>query len=282
MSVATTMAGEAVLEAVADGRDGRVEGVFSRGFYVSNPSGALFAVLGPGSWPGPLHLVVEELPVLPSVHETARVSDGVLEVGRLRVRLNGCRRWSPTLPEGLNADAVTWHRVVAEIAPDLAGALWAETGAERRNTVAVRSDPELARVWGVVGTDVRRGDLGAVFRRLQGRGAGLTPSGDDALAGILLVCAMDRSLRPVLADLVAGARTTRLSLAFLKWAAAGQSIEPAHTLLDAAAADDPAGMRRAASALTAVGATSGAALVAGAALAATELPRTMAPRPTEA
>ena len=260
MNVAAAVAGEAVLEAVADGWDGRVEGVFTRGFYVSDPSGALFAVLEPGSWPGPLHLVVEKLPVLPSVHETARVSDGALEAGRLRVRLDGCRRWSPTLPERLNADAATWHRVVADVAPD----------------------PELVRVWGAVAAEVGRGDLGAVFRLLQGRGAGLTPSGDDALAGILLVCAMDRSLGPALADLAAGARTTRLSRAFLKWAAAGQSIEPAHALLDGAAAGDPAGMRRAVAALTAVGATSGAALVAGVALAATELPRTMALRPTEA
>jgi len=81
------------------------------------------------------------------------------------------------------------------------------------------------------------------------------------------------------------ARTTRLSRAFLRWAAAGQSIQPAHALLDASASGDHAGMRRAAASLAGVGATSGRALVAGIALAATGLAptsaRTMTPRPAD-
>ena len=238
---------------------GRVEGVFARGFYVSGPSQTIFAVLGPRSWAGPLHLVVSELPELPTLHDrvsvsgvsvsgTVSVSGAVLAAGRTRVRVEGCRRWAPRLPERLTAGPRAWHGMAANV------------------------DPDLAPVWGAATDSVRRGDLAAVFGLLQGRGAGLTPSGDDVLAGLLLVCATDPRRREALNALAGSARTTRLSRAFLRWAAAGQSIEPAHALLDAAASGDRTEMRRAGRSLAAVGATSGRALLAGVALAATELP----------
>ena len=260
-AVSAVWVGQAVLEATSDDFTGRVEGVFGGGFYVSGPSQTVFAVLGPRSWPGPLHLVTGTVAVLPAVHDRVRVSGGELVAGPLRVRLAGSRCWAPRLPECLKADPGTWHG----IAPGV--------------------DSDLAPVWEEVTGDVRRSDLAACFRRLQGRGEGLTPSGDDVLAGILLVAAIDPDNRGTLADLALAARTTRLSRAFLRWAAAGQSIQPAHALLDAAASGDRAGMGRAAASLAGVGATSGRALVAGVALAATELAHTdshrMAPRPTD-
>ena len=252
--------GDGVLDAMSGGFAGRVEGVFDGGFYVSGPSQSVFAVLGPQSWAGPLHLVAEELPALPARHDSVAISGGVLAAGRTRVRVDPNRRWAPRLPARLSAGPEAWHGIAEPVDPDL--------------------DP----VWGAVTGDVRRGDLAAVFGRLQGRGAGLTPSGDDMLAGILLVGAINPECRGALDRLARSARTTALSRAYLRWAAAGQSIEPAHALLDAAAARDREGMRRAARSLAAVGATSGRALVAGVALAATELPPTalaptMAPRP---
>ena len=260
-AVSAVWVGQAVLETTSGHFAGRVEGVFRGGFYVSGPSGSLFAVLGPRSWPGPLHLVTGAMAVLPAVHDRVRVSGGELLAGPLRVRLDGSRRWAPHLPERLNADPAAWRGVAPDVGADL------------------------APVWEAVIGDVRRGDLAPVFHRLQGRGEGLTPSGDDVLAGILLAAAIDPRNRDTLMDLALAARTTRLSRAFLRWAAAGQSIQPAHALLDAAASGDPAGMRRAAASLAGMGATSGRALVAGVALAATELAHTnshrMAPRPTD-
>ncbi|MXZ96485.1 MAG: DUF2877 domain-containing protein [Acidimicrobiaceae bacterium] len=253
--------GQAVLEAASEGFAGRVAGVFRDGFYVSGSSETLFAVLGPGAWPGPLHLVVVELPDLPGRHDRVSVGGGVLTAGRLTVRLDGCELWAPSLPEHLGADSRAWQDLAACPAP------------------------ELATVWEAVTGDVGRGDLTAATRRLQGRGTGLTPSGDDVLAGILLVGAIDPSRRPDLAHLALEARTTRLSRAFLRWAAAGHSIQPSHALLDASASGDHAGMREAAASLAGVGATSGRALVAGIALAATGLAltsaRTMTPRPAD-
>lgn len=260
-AVSAVSVGQAVLEAAADDCTGRVESVFGDGFYVSGPSGTVFAVLGPRCWPGPLHLVVEELAGLPGWHDRVSVAGGMLRAGRLTVRINGCAPWAPHLPQQLRAGSPAWR--------DLAAC----------------PVPELAAVWEVVARDLRGGDLPAAFRRLQGRGEGLTPSGDDVLAGILLVAAIDPDNRDTLADLARAARTTRLSRAFLRWAAAGQSIQPAHALLDAAASGDRAGMCQSAASLAGVGATSGRALAAGVALAATELAqadsRRMAPRPTD-
>ena len=260
-SVSAVSVGQAVLEAASEDSTGRVAGVFRDGFYVSGPSETLFAVLGPRSSPGPLHLVVEELAELPTLHDRVSVSQDVLRAGRLQVRLDEGSPWAPHLPEHLCADLPAWRDLAACPAP------------------------ELAAVWEAVTRDLRGGDPPAAFRRLQGRGTGLTPSGDDVLAGILLVGAIDPSRRRALTGLASGARTTRLSRAFLRWAAAGQSIQPAHALLDAAASDDQAGMRRAAASLAGVGATSGRALAAGAALAATELARAstrrMDPRPND-
>ena len=249
--VSAVSIGQAVLEVAPEGFAGRVEWVFREGFYVSGPSEALFAVVGPRGWPGPLHLVVEELAGLPGQHDRVSVSGGTLRAGRLTILFDGCAPWAPSLPERLGSSPRAWRDLAACPAP------------------------ELAAVWEAVTRDLRGGDLLAAFRRLQGRGTGLTPSGDDVLAGILLVGAIDPSRRRALAGLASGARTTRLSRAFLRWAAAGQSIQPAHALLEAAASDDQAGMRRAAASLAGVGATSGRALAAGVALAATELPHKM-------
>lgn len=259
--VSAVSVGQAVLEVAPEGFAGHVAGVFRDGFYVSGPSEALFAVVGPRCWPGPLHLVVEELAGLPGRHDPVSVSGGTLRAGQLTIRFGGCAPWAPQLPERLGSGPRAWR------------------------DLAVCPDPELAAVWEAVTRDLRGGNLLAAFRRLQGRGTGLTPSGDDVLAGILLVGAVDPSRRRALTGLASGARTTQLSRAFLRWAAAGQSIQPAHALLDAAASGDQAGMRRAAASLAGVGAASGRALAAGVALAATELApastRRMDPRPND-
>ena len=255
--VSAVSVGRAVTEVASEGFAGRVAGVFRGGFYVSGLSGTPFAVLGPRSWPGPLHLIAEDLAGLPTMHDRVSVSQDVLRAGRLQVRLDGAAPWAPRLPEHVHADLPAW-RHLAECAA-----------------------PELAAVWSPLIDDLRRADLVAAFGRLQGRGTGLTPSGDDVLAGILLVGAIDPARRRVLTDLAMGARTTRLSRAFLRWAASGQSIQPAHALLDAGAAGDQSGMRGAAESLAEVGATSGRALAAGIALGATELARRMVPRPND-
>ena len=273
--------GAGVLEATSGDFVGRVQGTFDDGFYTSGPSGEIFTVMGPRHWPGPLHLVVDGLPVLPSLHDVVSVAGGVLAAGALRARLDGAPRWAPRLPGQLRVGRSAWLGLARPLGVECGSRSGAGVGPLARPGVVATADTALAPVWAAVVDALRRGDLAAAFRRLEGRGAGLTPSGDDVLAGILLVCAIRPDRRPTLGGLARSARTTALSRAFLRWAAAGQSIQPAHALLDAAGSGDRDAMGRAARSLAAVGATSGRALVAGAALAATEMPPAMVRRPFE-
>lgn len=99
---------------------------------------------------------------------------------------------------------------------------------------------------------------------LLGRGPGLTPSGDDVLAGYLVGAAAYGVAADDVCRLVASqaaARTTTLSAALLRHAAAGETIPQVSGLLDALAGRRP--LDRALAELLAVGHTSGAALAAG-------------------
>lgn len=239
------------------GFTGRVAGVFRTGFYVTGDRDAIFAVLGPGAWPGPLHLVTAALPGLPVAGDRVAVAGTTLIADGIEIDFGGARLWDPALPGGLSFDPAVWVDAVPPVDLDLTG------------------------VWDEVAAAVHSGDLASACRCLEGRGGGLTPAGDDALAGIMLVTAADRSRRPALWKLACQARTSELSRAFLEWAARGSSIEPAHAVLEAAASGNQAGLVRAARTLTGVGASSGRALLAGLALAASTLPfrPTRSPRP---
>jgi hypothetical protein len=107
----------------------------------------------------------------------------------------------------------------------------------------------------------RDADLAAA---LVGRGPGLTPEGDDLLAGAVAVLTAlgDRSglLPPRLRE-----RTTPLSATLLELAAEGRVIEPLHALLDLGDDGWPATLDR----LLAFGHSTGRAYAAGAATACT-------------
>lgn len=117
------------------------------------------------------------------------------------------------------------------------------------------------------------GDLETAAERLLGRGPGLTPEGDDVLAG---AAAAARALGPAaglpaeavdvlvraLAPADARARTGALSATLLELAAAGALPEPAHRLLAGAGRETALGdLRR-------LGASTGAAIAAGIAMTA--------------
>ncbi len=103
--------------------------------------------------------------------------------------------------------------------------------------------------------------------QLAGWGPGLTPSGDDFLAGVMLGLWLERG-----ADAAAGCaqiyaaaapRTTRLSRTFLRAARDGLADERWHVLLRALTLDDAAGLKRAARDVLAFGASSGLDMLAG-------------------
>ncbi|HET6550784.1 MAG TPA: DUF2877 domain-containing protein, partial [Solirubrobacter sp.] len=100
---------------------------------------------------------------------------------------------------------------------------------------------------------LRRGDLEDAVALLAGRGEGLTPAGDDVLAGYAARC------RVRLSRLAAG-RASPLGLAYLRCAERGELPDVVARVLGAR---DPDTARRRARALSRWGSSSGAAMLWG-------------------
>jgi len=110
-------------------------------------------------------------------------------------------------------------------------------------------------------------------QRLAGLGPGLTPSGDDVLAGALIAGTLwptgpREAIRGAIVSAASG-RTTRISAAYLDAAARGEASEAWHTLVAAIPAADTFVAIDAARRLMAFGETSGSDMLAGFLLAVT-------------
>ena len=132
-----------------------------------------------------------------------------------------------------------------------------------------------------LGRSLRRNDTDAVHRSVRallGRGAGLTPEGDDILVGLLaglrlLGAAVEHPGAGEMLAMIARVaiteapiRTTALSLALLRHAAAGEVADPVATFLKALTGRGDVGV--ATSSLQTMGQTSGVATARGVLLAA--------------
>jgi len=104
-------------------------------------------------------------------------------------------------------------------------------------------------------------------RQLAGLGPGLTPSGDDFLAGVMIGDRMAnggrRMAEGTLLFTVAAPRTTRLSRAFLHAASQGYVDERWSMLLTALCGADPIALAQAAQAVFDFGASSGLDMATG-------------------
>jgi len=188
----------------------------------------------------------------------AVVGGGSVTLGRaLAVDLAAARSWSATLPR---LDIRPW-RDRASLVHDLARA--------RRPGAGLDVVPGARPALDDLGAAIVRGDRAGVVHaadRLIGRGPGLTPSGDDALAGV--EAALHAASHP-LAGSVSGAlndldrRTTTVSAAMLRHAVRGEAAERIHRLLAAALGPTTVGLLEAIREAVAWGATSGADTLAG-------------------
>jgi Protein of unknown function (DUF2877) len=190
------------------------------------------------------------------------VGDGAVSwlgpAGRVVVR--AVREWAPVRPAqgGVAASALAAVRSV------FAGAALSSSD-PGIDSGAVAGLADAARVY----------DASVVVAaRLLGSGPGLTPSGDDALAGFLAGAAAfgleAAALRQAVADL-APARTTALSATLLWHAARGECIDElaaVTAVLTGQHGSRPEEAGRAASRLLSIGHTSGAALALGLMIAA--------------
>jgi hypothetical protein len=110
---------------------------------------------------------------------------------------------------------------------------------------------------------LRRGAVAEAVAALAGRGPGLTPAGDDVLAGYAGWRYADGA--PVALD---APRGSPIGLAYLRCAERGELPEAARRTLEAARAGDAALAARRARVLAGWGATSGGAMLCGMAAAA--------------
>jgi hypothetical protein len=231
----------------APSRPARVLGASAAALYLgldscwSEPS--VIAVVAFDSVRLPLALVLADR--VPSVDgELGSVGSGAVSIGRLRLRP---ARWFDPRP-----------RLALPYQPSAVAAaalLLAELPAEASGLPGVQAD---AIATGLVG-----GDAGPALDVI-GRGPGLTPAGDDVLAGALAAIALRDRLDAAATAAVmthAVSATTSLSSSLLRCAAAGQVVPQAATLLSALCGG--AALRPALDDLLSVGATSGTALALG-------------------
>jgi hypothetical protein len=229
-------------EVLAAGNRGTVAAAFSKAAYLRLPAG-LVALTTRHAPAGPIH-ARGDFPL----HRLAAGDSFTVDLSSVTV-------WQGTAltPTVLAAGAAAALDALTGAPPSAL----ADPAFERRRTRAVRC--------------VDRGDLAGAVDALAGLGPGLTPAGDDTLAGLLLVFgAYDRAAAMAAAD---RARTNDIARAFLAWAARGQSIEPVHRLL---AAGDAAASAGALADLVCFGHSSGADLAFGLRLGLRELIATSA------
>lgn len=227
--------------------------------------GAVVAVVTPEVGSGPLHLVVTALPSPPLPERVAlRLLPGMVQLGAWRIALptplplwNPRPAWeqlrcSPTQ----SAILYEWLRLVVQqrqVSP-LSGVLGNAAPAPIRALArALKAQDPTA--------------LASAVAALAGWGPGLTPSGDDFLAGLMLALWWQEgeAAAPLCAHIVAAAapHTTRLSGAFLRAAAAGWADERWHALLHALARESETAIARAVQAILAFGSSSGLDMLIG-------------------
>ena len=273
------------------GLEARVESAFAEACNLVTPHGAALSLVSPIAGNGPLNAVVSEARTLALLQKGAVVrGDGQwLHLGQgWRLELAQANDWNPTPDYGRlarrpqvvlrNLHWLRRHLPLEAPQASLAARPLALTQG------AFGSRPSVALVQARVGAlteglleGYRHNDLGQITAfagRLAGLGPGLTPAGDDWMAGWLVglraAAAMDDgdalpSLDAVGRAVVGSARsrTSRLSLAFLQAAADGAVAEPWHALLAALPDADPSPIRRAAAEIMRFGATSGSDMLAG-------------------
>ena len=224
----------------------------------STRSASYLSVPGSAATPSAMALLSEEavrLPIgvvlatgeLPDSGVTVRIGEGMIATGGHIWRI--VRWWDPR-PQ-VRVDALVAHG--SELLELLMAQATSSYGLPLARALAV------ARA-------LANGDAGPALEVI-GLGPGLTPAGDDVVAGALAVLALTGRLDERAREAIitcASTRTTTLSAALVAAAGQGQVIPQAASLLSALAAGTTSEkLRSAANPLFAVGATSGHDLCSG-------------------
>jgi hypothetical protein len=218
---------------------------------------------------GPFHLMVNPLPEIPADGTyqvfwdlaTLRIGSWELQASQQTAIWDPCPRW----------DEINIRSRQLE---HLCGAVEAMQNAQPRRPqwMTISSRLPGRHRQGIVSAVVSGDPDGARCHaaELAGYGPGLTPSGDDFLAGVMLALwAMRNPQRRSLCDAIleaAHGRTTQLSVAFLEAAHRGEADQRWQTLLHALAQDSETAASSISRQVTSIGmfgATSGLDMLAG-------------------
>jgi len=242
-------------------------GQFARAVNVGIENRVVALVL-PAVGNGPFHLVVDALPDSPLPRELpVSWERAQLRLGSWCVRLTeAALPWEPRVPwEQLRLDGTALRCLRASVESATCA-----RGAWQEGAVFPARLADARRLLNTLEAAYARGAdeaLVAAAAALAGWGPGLTPAGDDFLAGLLLALWAQRgeAARPVCTAIAAAAipQTTRLSGAFLQAAAEGLADQRWHVLLHALTGASAAAIEAAAQAVLAFGATSGPAMLTG-------------------
>jgi Protein of unknown function (DUF2877) len=243
MAARALFAGPGALRALRPGRTGVVALVLSGGAYVR--AGADWMLLADRDAPfGPLSVGL------------AGPWRRALRPGQL-VQVEPGRLWLGGQPVGL--ERLRERRTVRPPSGAAAAAEASATAEAVAAALAVTGGPPESLVPGL--RALRRGRTREGVRRLAGLGEGLTPAGDDALAGYAAWRHATGAPAPLSA--LAAGRSSPLGHAYLRCAERGELPEASAAVLAAVCAGEPKTAATAAVALRDWGASSGAALLWG-------------------
>lgn len=283
MRLTATSVSRRIREYLSWPRSGRVLSTFARSCYL-DVDGQIVALVAPDLLNGPLNIVMDATGALfgslaPGAPLTS-TKDTLHIAQSTEIALHRAATWNPHLNSWTKTDAavaaghldglrtlLTHDAPAGGLARAALGAHAMEGGSGPLET---RARPSLgALTIGLAHRDPAQ--LVDAAGQLAGLGAGLTPSGDDIIVGVLLACSVwpidiQKTLRTAIAS-AASARTTRISAAYLQTAAAGEASEAWHEFVAALVTPDSARVTSAARRVIAFGETSGSEMLAGFVLA---------------
>jgi hypothetical protein len=228
---------------------GRVLAVFRRACIIQCGHDMLVALVAPELGNGPLNVVMERVPgewLVLQPGMPAQLQGDCMQIGRLEVSLESAETWEPCPDwERLRANA---GQLLGRLEQLLARARSQSPGdtllvlfqgpsqAELSSATVMHARARRAAeaMWAGWGGD--EAQLSAGTAQLAGLGSGLTPAGDDFVLGAMLCAWLAHSTPGRYCETVLEAcspRTTMLSNAFLRSAAAGECSAAWHRLLEA-------------------------------------------------
>ena len=254
------------------GASGRVLASFDRSCYVETTEGQLIAVLAETLGRGAFALTVGGTPSFAALRPESPVSvaERTLHLGQMRIDLSSAVPWDPALPALGGAPDEGMRMLAAHLRANTPPEGLARVQFDDVETPLLTQG---RRALDRLRSGLARADAAAITDaavQLAGLGPGLTPSGDDVIAGILLALRvwpevagpLGATVVSTLLIATAAPRTGRISRAYLWAARQGHASEAWHDLTRGLAGATGS-VVAAATRILQTGETSGAEMLAG-------------------